>query len=43
MLHGKKDIFLEKTVYDDSDEQNEKEADDFAAKCLRSSRLNKNQ
>jgi len=34
LLHGKKDVFLEKTEYGDSDEQKEKEADDFASKCL---------
>ncbi len=34
ILHGKKDIFLEKVDYDDKDEKKEKEADEFAAEWV---------
>jgi HTH-type transcriptional regulator / antitoxin HigA len=33
VLHGKKDIFLEKVEYSDKDKQKETEADEFAIKC----------
>jgi len=32
LLHGKKDIFLEKVDFSDKDQQKEKEADEFAIK-----------
>lgn len=32
LLHGKKDIFLEKVEYSDKDKEKEREADDFAVK-----------
>ncbi len=37
LLHGKKDIFLEKAGIDDKDEKKEKEADRFASEILLSS------
>jgi Zn-dependent peptidase ImmA (M78 family) len=33
LLHGKKDIFLEKVDYSDKDKEKETEADEFAIKC----------